>query len=324
MSLFDFKRRVERLKDSVPLANLFERDGIRLVKNGSVLKCCCPFHKEKTPSLVIYPDGHFHCFGCNERGDIFSYVMRRDGCSFKEAYDRLSGGVSNRQLPVRQNARQMTSREPELPKEYFHDMWARWGRWWAGGLSEDEGYEGLMEFSFELGVEAEKLLDLCMVRTDQQTWAFPMRDHLRFMIGIRLRDDNGKKFAVKGSKQGLFIPQSTPQATLFVTEGPTDCAALLSMGLYAVGKPAAMANPDEIVKFIARWRVRRVVVIADNDRAGLSGAQKLVDVCPVPCCELVLPAKDAREFYRNGGTKEMIENLLKNSVWRHKPDAKMD
>lgn len=318
MSLFDFKRRVERLKDSVPLANLFERDGIRLVKNGSVLKCCCPFHKEKTPSLVIYPDGHFHCFGCNERGDIFSYVMRRDGCSFKEAYDRLNGGVANKQMPVRQNARQMPAREPELPKEYFHDMWARWGREWTSQthILPSYRYPHLNEFAENIGVLPESLSDLCMVRADNCTWAFPMRDHQRRMIGIRLRDDNGKKFAVKGSKQGLFIPQSTPQPTMFVTEGPTDCAAMLSMGLYAVGKPAAMANPDEIVKFISRWRVRRVVVIADNDRAGLSGAQKLVDVCPVPCCELVLPAKDAREFYRNGGTKEMIENLLKNSVWR--------
>lgn len=320
MSLFDFKRRVERLKDSVPLANLFERDGIRLVKNGSVLKCCCPFHKEKTPSCVLWPDGHFHCFSCEARGDIYDYVRRRDGCSFKEAYDKLNGGKLAGTLPVRQNARQMPAREPELPKEYFHDMWARWGR--ESDFNELPGQS--RDFADELGVLRETLTDLCMVRTNNSTWAFPMRDHLRRMIGIRLRDDNGKKFAVKGSKQGLFIPQSTPQATLFVTEGPTDCAALLSMGLYAVGKPAAMANPDEIVKFIHRWRIRRVVVIADNDRAGLSGAQKLVDVCPVPCCELVLPAKDAREFYRNGGTKEMIENLLKNSVWRHKPDAKMD
>jgi hypothetical protein len=308
MSLFDYKRRVERLKDEIPLANLFERDGIRLTKNGGLLKCCCPFHKEKTPSLVLYPDGHFHCFGCEERGDIFSYVQRRDGCSFKEAFEKLNGGKLNGTFKPVQNARQMTAREPELPKEYFHDMWARWGR--TTGLNE------IGDFAKKLGVLPEYLNILGMVRTDSSTWAFPMRDHLRFMIGIRLRDDNGKKFAVKGSKQGLFIPQSTPLPTMFVTEGPTDCAALLSMDLYAIGKPAAMAHPDEIVKFIHRWRISKVIVIADNDRAGLAGAKKLVDVCPVPCCELVLPAKDARDFYRSGGTKQMIENLLQNAVWR--------
>jgi DNA primase len=312
MSLFDYKRRVERLKDEIPLANLFERDGIRLVKNGGVLKCCCPFHKEKTPSLVIYPDGHFHCFGCSERGDIFSYVMRRDGCSFKEAFEKLNGGKLNGTFKPVQNARQMTAREPELPKEYFHDMWARWGRLWGN----EHNYLSGAIFAEHLGVLPETLSDLGLVRTDNSTWAFPMRDYQRRMIGIRLRDDEGNKFAVKGSKQGLFIPQSKPHHELYVTEGPTDCAALLSMGLYAIGKPAAMAHPDEIVKFIHRWRISKVIVIADNDRAGLAGAKKLVDVCPVPCCELVLPAKDARDFYRSGGTKQMIENLLQNAVWR--------
>lgn len=313
MSLFDFKRRVERLKDSVPLANLFEQDGHRLIRYGGLLKCCCPFHKEKTPSLVIYPDGHFHCFGCHTRGDIFCYVMRRDNCTFREAFDKLSGGATRGTVPVKQNARVKQAQEPQLPKDYFHNMWAKWGARWASPLR----YKGLESFARELGVTPDSLTDLCMVRTDQNTWAFPMRDFLGFMIGIRIRDDDGNKFAVKGSKQGLFIPLSSPQMDLFVTEGPTDCAALLSMGLWGIGKPAAMANPDEIVKFIHRWRVRRVVVIADNDRAGLKGAQKLIDVCPVSCCELVLPAKDARKFYQNGGTKEMIENLLSNSVWRN-------
>jgi hypothetical protein len=238
--------------------------------------------------------------------------MRRDGCSFKEAFDRLNGGVAEKRVEVRQNARRMAPVEPELPKEYFHNMWSTWGRVW----STRQEYRGLKEFASELGVDAEELLDLGMVRTDSSTWAFPMRNHTRFIIGIRIRDDQGNKYAVKGSKQGLFIPITPPRQDLYVTEGPTDCAALLSMGLYAIGKPAAMASPDEIVKFIHKFRVRRVVVIADNDRAGLSGAKKLVDVCPVSCCELVLPAKDARDFYRNGGTRDLVENLLKNSVWR--------
>lgn len=312
MSLFDYKRRVERLKDEVPLANLFERDGIKLIKAGGLLKCCCPFHHEKTPSLVLYTDGHFHCFGCEARGDIYSYVMRRDGCTFKEAFERLSGGVLKGSVPVRQNARQKASREPELPKEYFHNLWARWAREWG----QDDTMFQLHQFSESLGVTSISLNYLGLTRTPESTWAFPMRDHREQIIGIRIRSDDGKKFAVKGSKQGLFIPSMRPQRDLYVTEGPTDCAAMLSMGLFAIGKPAAMASPDEIVRFIIRHHIQRVIVIADNDRAGLAGAQKLVDVCPVMCCELVLPAKDAREFYRSGGTKEMIENLLSNAVWR--------
>lgn len=152
-------------------------------------------------------------------------------------------------------------------------------------------------------------------------FAFPMVDFKEHIIGIRLRCMDGQKLAVKGSRQGLFIPQERPHSDLYVTEGPTDCAAMLSMGLFAIGKASAMQGPEEIIKFIAKNRIRRVIVIADNDTAGLNGAKKLIDACPVPCCELVLPAKDAREFYRNGGTRELIENLLKSCVWRTPKNA---
>lgn len=148
-----------------------------------------------------------------------------------------------------------------------------------------------------------------------------MKDFREQHIGIRYRDTSGKKWAEKGSRQGLFVPFDDPQPDLYITEGPTDCAAMLSMGLFAIGKASAMQGPEEIVKFIQKNRIRRVIVIADNDTAGLNGAKKLIDVCPVPCCELVLPAKDAREFYRNGGTRELIENLLRGVVWRHPKHA---
>lgn len=43
--------------------------GIALVKSGERWKACCPFHSEKTPSFVVYPDGSYYCFGCGVHGD---------------------------------------------------------------------------------------------------------------------------------------------------------------------------------------------------------------------------------------------------------------
>ena len=51
---------------------------------------CCPFHREKTPSMKIYKDS-FHCFGCGENGDVFSFVQKMDNLSFKDAYLSLGG-----------------------------------------------------------------------------------------------------------------------------------------------------------------------------------------------------------------------------------------
>ncbi len=55
-------------------------------------KALCPFHSERTPSFVIYPDsGHWQCFGsCAEGGDVISFLMKRENMSFAEALENLA------------------------------------------------------------------------------------------------------------------------------------------------------------------------------------------------------------------------------------------
>lgn len=74
------------VKARLSLMDLVSRDGIELTKNGNRYRGLCPFHDEKTPSLVIYEDqGSFYCYGCGKGGDAFDWVMQRQGLSFPEA-----------------------------------------------------------------------------------------------------------------------------------------------------------------------------------------------------------------------------------------------
>src|SRR5947209_10170816 len=63
----------------------------QLKKAGTTLKGLCPFHGEKTPSFVVTPGRDtWHCFGCGLGGDVFSFVMQRDGVAFPEALRTLA------------------------------------------------------------------------------------------------------------------------------------------------------------------------------------------------------------------------------------------
>ena len=66
-------------------------DHTQLKRAGTRMKGLCPFHNEKTPSFTVDPaQGYFHCFGCGEGGDVYSFLMKLQGLSFTEAVEQLA------------------------------------------------------------------------------------------------------------------------------------------------------------------------------------------------------------------------------------------
>ena len=61
---------------------------------GGQKKGLCPFHDEKSPSFHVTPArGYFHCFGCQEGGDVIAFVMKIDHLSFTETIERLASRI---------------------------------------------------------------------------------------------------------------------------------------------------------------------------------------------------------------------------------------
>lgn len=86
---------LERLKSEVSLERLLTSQGHELKKHGKDLITRCPFHDDRTPSLVISPKTNlWHCMGaCQMGGSVIDWVMKRDGVSFRHAVELLKADL---------------------------------------------------------------------------------------------------------------------------------------------------------------------------------------------------------------------------------------
>ncbi|MFA5889146.1 MAG: DNA primase [Candidatus Paceibacterota bacterium] len=73
---------VDQIKSKIDIVSLIS-SYMKLEKAGSNFKGKCPFHNEKTPSFFVSPDrGSYYCFGCQAKGDIFTFVQEFEGLDF--------------------------------------------------------------------------------------------------------------------------------------------------------------------------------------------------------------------------------------------------
>ena len=84
---------IDEIKSRIDIVDLVSEAGVKLRHAGKNYTGFCPFHdNKKTPAFVVWPEtGTWRCFGqCNEGGDIFKFVMKRENLDFKEALNKLA------------------------------------------------------------------------------------------------------------------------------------------------------------------------------------------------------------------------------------------
>ena len=87
----------EAVKDAIPTRTAAEHYGIEVRRNGMA---CCPFHEDRNPSMKV--DQRFHCFGCQEDGDVIDFVGKLFGLGPKAAAEKLAAdfGVCYDRMPA--------------------------------------------------------------------------------------------------------------------------------------------------------------------------------------------------------------------------------
>lgn len=124
------EEKVSEIRDRSSIQEVVS-DYVTLKKTGKNYKGLCPFHSEKTPSFMVNEEKQiFHCFGCGEGGDVFTFLMKAGQFSFPQAVEELAKryGVQlpSRELSATQN-KEMAKREAlfhinQIASEYFNDL----------------------------------------------------------------------------------------------------------------------------------------------------------------------------------------------------------
>ena len=187
---------VSEVKSRADIVELISQYTV-LTRSGKSMKGLCPFHSEKHGSFFVYPEsGTWHCFGaCATGGDVFSFIMKKEGLSFSEALERLAEkyGVT---IPSRFQPAPEADHRSDLfavnaaAAQYFHDLL----------LSSPEA-EKARAYLQKRGVSAKSIADFQLGYAKPEWQA--LKDHLNKSgqfdevlseVGLLGRSDSGRLY----------------------------------------------------------------------------------------------------------------------------------
>ena len=221
---------VEEVKARTNIADIIgERVALKSAGVGS-LKGLCPFHDERSPSFNVRPQaGFYHCFGCGESGDVYSFLRNMDHVTFTEAVERLAGRIGfslhyeDGGAAPETNSRARLYKANAAPAAFFTAQLrmpdAEAGRKFLGERGFDaaaaahfgvgfapKGWDGMLGALVAEGFTREELSTAGLVSTGQRgvydrfrgRLVWPIRDVTGQVIGFGARrlfdDDKGPKY----------------------------------------------------------------------------------------------------------------------------------
>lgn len=302
---------VRQIKDRLDIVEVIE-DYVRLRKAGANFVGLCPFHEEKTPSFSVSPSRQtFHCFGCGQGGDIFTFVMEKEGLSFREALEVLAerAGITlvaesrsvarNRSLfDVMERASSvyrsaLRSAGGEAARAYLArrnlppDAWDIFELGWA-----PSSWDTLSGELDALGISAKEALDAGLVLEGQKGLydrfrgriIFPVRDITGRLLafGGRLVDGEGAKYinspegTLYSKRRNLYLLHRAKESArsrdrLILVEGYMDAIRLHVGGFTETAASLGTSLTEEQAHLIKRL-TDNCYICYDSDLAGQEAA----------------------------------------------------
>lgn len=258
---------------------------------------------EEHDSLVIdLENGLFHWNSRNIRGNALDWLIKVREIPFLKAIEMLSEVDKTFATPI------VTAQRAPAPvvEEPLVDIF------WTTGKSKREYwyYRTLTDDT----------IDKFRLGYNKDWYTLPIFEKGQFK-NFQLRRDNPKmiRYFYEGTEGPFLVNSDVLQnaETIVMTEGAVDCLAITQRGLPAISHTAG-AN------FLQKWfpwflRQHRIYYIADNDFAGIQGAQKVAQILgiyKVKVLRFTDKAKkyDTIDFFRDGGTIEELRDLLEHDT----------
>ncbi|OGE43941.1 DNA primase [Candidatus Daviesbacteria bacterium RIFCSPLOWO2_01_FULL_39_12] len=110
------------IKEKINIVDLIS-EYLPLKKSGVNFKANCPLHNEKTPSFIVSPQRQiFRCFGCGKGGDVFTFLMEKEGMDFKESLEFLAkkAGITLKRHPEKKDFKDRLFEANLKAQEFFH------------------------------------------------------------------------------------------------------------------------------------------------------------------------------------------------------------
>ncbi len=266
---------IDDIKSRIDIVDLIG-ETVKLRRTGKNYSGLCPFHNEKTPSFIVSPDRQtWRCFGqCNEGGDIFRFVMKKEGLDFKEALQAMAerAGVKleayKAEKPQEKEAHErLRGLLEEAVTFYRHHLSTPAGKFALDYIHEKRhlsdpiieafglgyappGWDSALKHFTGKGYTEKELLDVGLIivhEGEEESGSAERRrtfDRFRNRLMIPIRDENGK---MTGFGARILDPKDFPKF-MNSPETPLFSKSRLLYGLDRARKPIRAADQAVIVE----------------------------------------------------------------------------
>lgn len=307
----DSRFAIEEIRNRVSVLEVIS-GYVTLQRSGKNYKGLCPFHAEKTPSFNVSEEFHtWHCFGCGEHGDVFSFLMKIENLTFPEVLERLAqkAGVQLESFRPRETSRrELLARINSLAAGYYSELLRRTpvaleylrGRGLADQTIEQFrlGYapavwDGLLKYLGKKSISPGDAAQAGLVlRNDAGDYYDRFRHRIIFPIldiqeriiafgGRTLAEDQVKYlnspetplFSKNRSLYALNLARKSisDAGSAVVVEGYTDAIAAHQSGFTNTVATLGTALTLEHIRVLSRY-TKKVVLAYDSDSAGMAAA----------------------------------------------------